>query len=238
VTDITDHLQDLHRRIGAAAARAGRKAASVRILAVSKGQPLAAIEAGMRAGLGEFGESYLQEALPKIQAAGRQARWHFIGQLQANKTRAVAEHFDCVQSVTSERLARRLDAQRPWHAGPLDVLIQLRPANAPARSGIGEDGLAALAAAIGAMPRLQLRGLMLVPLPDLMPAALAAEYSRAAGALARLRTAGFAVDTLSLGMSADLETAILAGSTMVRIGSALFGPRPGAGREGRTTDED
>lgn len=231
MTGITDRLRELRARIDTVARAAGRDPAGIRLLAVSKGQPVAAIRAAMAAGLGEFGENYLQEALPKIRALGTGARWHFIGRLQSNKTRPVAELFDCVQTLTSARHAERLNAQRPWHAPPLDVLIQLRPAGATApgvgdRPGVEESGMAALADTVAGLPRLRLRGLMLVPLPGLDAAALAGEYARAARAQDRLAASGHTLDTLSLGMSADLEAAVQAGSTLLRIGTALFGPRP------------
>lgn len=228
MTGITDRLRELRARIDTAARSAGRDPAAIRLLAVSKGQPAAAISAAMAAGLAEFGENYLKEAEPKIRELGQGVRWHFIGRLQANKTRSVAELFDCVQTLTSQRQAERLNAQRPYHAPPLDVLIQLCPDGSTGRAGIGEAELPALAATVAGLPRLRLRGLMLVPLPGLDATALEGEYGRAARAQARLATAGHALDTLSLGMSGDLEAAVRAGSTLLRIGTALFGPRPAA----------
>lgn len=235
VTGITDRLRELRARIDIAARSAGRDPAVIRLLAVSKGQPVAAIREAMQAGLAHFGENYLQEAQPKIRELGNGLRWHFIGRLQANKTRPVAELFDCVQTLTSRRLAERLNAQRPYHAPPLEVLIQLGPVGSGERSGIDERELPALAASVAGLPRLRLRGLMLVPLPGLDAAALEREYGRAARAQARLVADGHALDTLSLGMSADLEAAVRAGSTMLRIGTALFGPRPGT--DSRLMDE-
>lgn len=228
MTGITDRLRELRARIDTAARSAGRDPAAIQLLAVSKGQPVPVIREAMATGLVEFGENYLQEAQPKIRELGPGVRWHFIGRLQANKTRPVAELFDCVQTLTSQRQAERLNAQRPHHAPPLEVLIQLGPAGPGGRAGIGEDELPALAASVAGLPRLRLRGLMLVPLPGLDAAALEGEYGRAARAQARLVAAGHTLDTLSLGMSADLEAAVRAGSTMLRIGTALFGPRPAA----------
>ena len=226
MTGITDRLRELRARIDTAAHLAGRDPASVRLLAVSKGQPVATLHAAVAAGLSEFGENYVQEALPKIRDLGSGVRWHFIGPLQANKTRPVAEFFDCVQTLTSQRQAERLNAQRPYPAPPLEVLIQLAPAGTAGRAGISEDELPALAASVAGLPRLRLCGLMLVPLPGLDAAALAGEYGRAAQAQDRLAAAGHVLDTLSLGMSGDHEAAVRAGSTMLRIGTALFGPRP------------
>lgn len=226
MTGITDRLRQLRARIDTAARAAGRDPAEIRLLAVSKGQPMALIREARAAGLCEFGENYLQEAAPKVRELGAGIRWHFIGRLQANKTRPVAELFDCVQTLTSARQAERLNAQRPYHAPPLDVLIQLGPLGPGDRAGIGEEELPALAQIVAGLPRLRLRGLMLVPLPGLDGRALEGEYGRAARAQARLAGARHPVDTLSLGMSADLEAAVRAGSTMLRIGTALFGPRP------------
>jgi len=234
VTGITDRLGQLRARIDIVARSCGRDPASIRLLAVSKAQPVAAIQEGMAAGLRSFGENYLQEAAPKIRAIGTGPHWHFIGRLQANKTRSIAELFDCVQTLTDRRQAVRLAAQRPFHAPPLDVLLQLRPTGAAGRPGLGEDELVALADCVAELPRLRLRGLMLVPLPGLDVTALESEYGRAARAQARLAATGHALDTLSLGMSGDLEAAVRAGSTLLRIGTALFGPRPAQRHGGGT----
>ncbi|MCC5793974.1 MAG: YggS family pyridoxal phosphate-dependent enzyme [Chromatiales bacterium] len=228
MTGITEHLRDLRVRIDTAARRAGRNPAEIGLLAVSKGQPAAAIRAGLEAGLRDFGESYVQEALPKIaEIDDPRIRWHFTGTLQANKTRVVAERFSCVLTVTSARLAQRLSDGRPFHAGPLDVLLQLAPAGVHDRPGVYEDSILELAGTVGHLPRLRLRGLMLVPLPGLEPGTLASEYARAARVYGQMVAAGHSVDMLSLGMSEDLEAAVTAGSTQLRIGTALFGTRAG-----------
>jgi pyridoxal phosphate enzyme (YggS family) len=227
VTAFTEHLAHLQARIARAAAAAGRPAGSVTLVAVSKGHPAETVRTAVAAGLRHFGENYLQEALPKIQVAGQEPVWHFIGRLQANKTRPVAQNFAWVQSVDSLRLARRLAEQRSFHGEPLQVLLQLKPGHAADRGGCPGEELPALAAAVEDLPRLRLRGLMFMPAAGLEPGALAAEYARAAAAFDELRRRGHDLDTLSMGMSDDLEAAIAAGSTMIRVGTALFGPRSG-----------
>jgi pyridoxal phosphate enzyme (YggS family) len=209
-----------------AATHAGRDVRSVTLLAVSKGQSVARIRAALALGLTEFGENYVDEALPKIGAlAGTDAHWHFIGRLQANKTRAVAQHFAWVHGIDRPRIAERLSAQRPFHAPPLDVCIQVRVAADPGKAGVAPEQLPALASRIAALPRLRLRGLMCM-----LPYGAASDAQHAAFAALRqlaqgLRAQGLALDTLSMGMSADLDAAIAEGATIVRIGTALFGPR-------------
>jgi len=225
VTRITEQLAHLRRRVESAAESAGRDPDSVRILAVSKKQPIEALVAAYAAGLRDFGENYLQEALGKIPALGRNAIWHFIGPVQSNKTRLIAENFDWVQTVTSRRIAERLSAQRPMDRNDLQICIQLRPPGAEQRNGVSEDDLPGLAAVIAAAPNLRLRGLMTIPLPDRGEAATRSEFARARRLFDELGHAGYAVDTLSMGMSADLEAAIIEGSTCIRIGTDLFGTR-------------
>ncbi len=181
--------------------------------------------AARHAGLRHFGANYLQEALDKIPAVGPDAVWHFIGPVQANKTRAIAANFDWVHTLASRRIAERLSAQCPEHKGPLQVCIQLQPHGSAARHGVDEAELPALARDVAAQPNLRLRGLMMMPLPNPDPGAPAREFSRTQRLLERLRDGGYDVDTLSMGMSADLEAAIMAGSTCIRIGTDLFGPR-------------
>jgi hypothetical protein len=199
------------------------------IVAVSKQQPATSITEAYAAGQRHFGENYLQEALTKIEQLREPGLcWHFIGPLQSNKTRPVAEHFDWVHTVDRERIARRLDAQRSQHAKPLNVLIQLNLDGDPRKSGVSAAEVPALAGLIASLPRLALRGLMTIP-----PAANSDAENRrhflAVAALAEeLRGRGFALDTLSMGMSGDFETAIECGSDCVRIGTAIFGARPGA----------
>lgn len=233
MTGITEHLALLQARIAAAARSAGRDPGSVTLLAASKGQPPAQIAAAAAAGVRHFGENYAREGASKadaLRATHPGLTWHFIGRLQSNKTALVADAYDWVQTVTEARLADRLAAQRRFHGPPLQVCIQVAPAGAAAgaRAGCPADEVAALAAHIAGLPRLRLRGLMLLPVAGLDAAALGAEFRRLAVLLAALRTAGHDVDTLSCGMSDDFELAIAGGSTLVRIGTALFGPRQGA----------
>lgn len=233
MTGITDHLGEIRRRVAAAAARCGRAASEITILAVSKGHPPEAVRGALAAGLRDFGENYLQEALPKIAAVDRDAVWHFIGRIQANKTRDIAARFAWAQTVTSARVAERLAAQRPHYAEPLEVCIQVRPsagpgdgADSPDRPGCPPADVPALATLIRELPRLRLRGLMVLPHAGLAPADLRAEFASVRELRDRLLGQGFMLDTLSMGMSDDFELAIGEGSTMIRIGTALFGPRP------------
>lgn len=226
MTPITDHLRELQTRIATAAARAGRAADTVRLVGVSKGHGAGAVREAWQAGLADFGENYLQEALAKIPQCGEGPVWHFIGPVQANKTRDLARHFAWVQTVATARVAARLAAQRPFHAPPLQVCIQVRPEGTPGRPGCDAAQVPALAEIVAGLPRLRLRGLMLLPRADLAAAELRRQYQAMAVLLEQLRRQGQNVDTLSMGMSADLELAIEAGSTMVRVGTALFGARP------------
>jgi hypothetical protein len=213
-------------RIAAAARRAGRDPASVRLLAVSKQQPIEAVAAAADAGQREFGENYVREGVEKVEALReRQLTWHFIGQLQANKTREVAGHFQWVHTVDRERVATRLAAQRPHHAGPLDVLLQVRLGDEPGKGGVAPADLPRLAEFVAGLPRLRLRGLMCIPPPAQDETAQRVPFARLRGLLEDLNTRGHALDTLSMGMSADLEAAVLEGATLVRVGTAVFGPR-------------
>jgi len=209
-----------------AALRAGRDVRSVTLLAVSKGQPPARIRDAMALGLTRFGENYVAEAVEKIrELEGAGAEWHFIGRLQANKTRQVAEHFSWVHSIDRLRVAERLSEQRPRHAPPLNVCVQVHVAPDPDKGGVLPEELPALLAAISALPRLALRGLMgMLPYGADAPAQHAA-FARLRGLADAARTAGLPLDTLSMGMSDDLDAAIAEGATIVRIGTALFGPR-------------
>jgi PLP dependent protein len=225
VTQITDHLANIRARVDRAT-RAANRNDQVTIVAVSKGQPVSAVAAAIDAGQHDFGESYVQEALPKIRAlADRDVIWHFIGQLQTNKTRAVAESFAWVHTLDRDKLARRLNEQRPHYAPPLQVLIQVDYSGDPGRGGIGEAAVAELGRAILGMPRLRLRGLMTVPPQHGEPAHW---FARLAALRARLNEEGIALDTLSMGMSDDFEDAIAAGGNCVRIGTAIFGARDAA----------
>ena len=225
MTRITEQLARLQRRVKSAAESAGRDPESVRILAVSKKQPVGALQAAYGAGLRHFGENYVQEALDKISALDSAAIWHFIGPIQSNKTRQIAENFDWVHTVTSGRIAERLSNGRPPDRNDLQVCIQLQPHDAEDRNGVTEDRLADLAARIAAAPGLRLRGLMIMPLPGLAEMEIRREFARARRLLDELAGGGYAVDTLSMGMSADLEAAIMEGSTCIRIGTNLFGTR-------------
>ena len=223
--DITEKLAALRERVARAAGVANRAPASVTIVAVSKTHPIETIRAARSAGLADFGENYVQEALAKITESAAGVAWHFIGGIQANKTKAIAEHFQWAQTVTSGPMAERLSRQRPFYAGDLQVCLQVRPEPPSGRSGVPADELVELATRIAGLPRLKLRGLMFMPLPDLSSAALRAEFSRVRRLFQELRGRGHDLDTLSMGMSDDLEIAVEEGSTMVRVGTALFGTR-------------
>lgn len=226
VTRITDHLAEIRDRMAKAAARSGRDATAITLVGVTKGHPAAVIREGLAAGLRDFGENYLQEASPKIAAGDRDAVWHFIGRIQSNKTREIAERFAWAQTVTSARIATRLSAGRPHYGPPLNVCIQLQPGGtAHDRAGCPRAEVPALADAIAGMPRLTLRGLMLLPHAGLDADGLRVEYRAAQTVFDELRARGHALDTLSMGMSEDFELAIEEGSTMIRIGTALFGKR-------------
>jgi PLP dependent protein len=217
----------LRERIDVAARAAGRDVHSVTLLAVSKGQDVERIRAALALGLTQFGENYVEEALPKIEALeGSGASWHFIGRLQANKTRHVARHFSWVHGIDRLRIAERLAEQRPHDATPLQVCLQVRVADDPGKGGIDPDQVLELATQVAALPRLQLRGLMcMLPFEAALPEQHAA-FARLRALAEAARRTDLALDTLSMGMSADMEPAIAEGATIVRIGTALFGPRP------------
>jgi pyridoxal phosphate enzyme (YggS family) len=230
---IADNLQGVISRISAAAARAGRPPGSVRLLAASKTHPPARIAEAFEAGQRTFGENYVQEALEKMDAMAqllgeeraRGLEWHLIGPLQSNKTRAAAERFDWVQSIDREKIARRLSEQRPAALAPLNVLIEVNLSGEASKSGVGVDGALALARAVAGLGRLRLRGLMAIPAPSDDEAQQRAAFRAVRELFERLRAQGLDLDTLSMGMSDDMEAAIEEGATMVRIGSAIFGPR-------------
>ena len=225
---IGDKLQQVQARIVTACTAAGRDPASVRLLAVSKTFPAEALRAAHAAGQRAFGENYVQEGLGKIEALAdlrADLEWHCIGPLQSNKTRPVAEQFDWVHSIDRLKIAERLDEQRPEGMAPLQVCLQVNVDGGANKSGVPADEALALARAVAALPRLRLRGLMAIPEPAEGFEAQRALFLRAAAVFERIRADGIPVDVLSLGMSADLEAAIAAGSTMVRVGSAIFGSR-------------
>jgi hypothetical protein len=217
---IADNLQAVKARIARAAQAAGRDPATVTLLAVSKTHSIACIEEAQAAGQRAFGENYVQDALPKIDALPG-LEWHLIGPLQSNKTRVAAERFDWVQTVDREKIANRLSEHRPVHRPALNVLIQVNISAEPTKSGAAPEAILDLAKAISALPRLRLRGLMAIPRPGAV-----AEFSKLKQLFDELKGA-FAMDTLSMGMSEDFEAAIAQGSTLVRIGTAIFGLRNG-----------
>lgn len=223
---IGDNLQATKVRIARAAAAAGRPSEAVTLLAVSKTQPAARVEQAHAAGQRAFGENYVQEALAKMDAlAGKPLEWHLIGPLQSNKTRLAAERFDWVHTIESERIARRLSAQRPAGLAPLQVLVQVNVAGEASKSGVAPEAAPALARAVAALPRLRLRGLMAIPEPTADMALQRARFRALRELLERLRREGLDLDTLSMGMSDDLEAAIAEGATIVRVGTAIFGAR-------------
>jgi pyridoxal phosphate enzyme (YggS family) len=219
-------LSQVRKQIAVAAKACGRAPESVTLLAVSKQQPVEALRAAALAGQRDFGESYAQEALPKMAALeGLSLRWHFIGQLQSNKTRAVAEHFQWVHTVDRDKIATRLHEQRPHHAPPLQVCIQVKLAEEAGKGGVWERDVTALAQHIQQLAHLKLRGLMCIPPPAQQFDAQFAQFQRLHALFEQLNADGLALDTLSMGMSGDYPAAIAAGSTLVRIGTAIFGER-------------
>jgi len=223
------NLHALHERITKAARAAGRDPSSVRLLAVSKAFPATVIAEAARAGQRAFGENYVQEALAKMDelanSADRPLEWHFIGPIQSNKTRAIAQAFDWVQSVDRLKIAERLAEQRPANLPPLNVLLQVNVSGEASKAGVAPDQLSQLAAAVAHLPRLRLRGLMAIPAPETDVERQRLAFARTNKLFRQLRAEGLKVDVLSMGMSDDLEAAIAEGATMVRIGTAIFGAR-------------
>ncbi|TDF83522.1 YggS family pyridoxal phosphate-dependent enzyme [Pseudomonas sp. H9] len=223
MSTIADNLSTLAARINAAAQAAGRAPSEIRLLAVSKTKPASAVREAFAAGVRDVGENYLQEALNKQgELTDLPLTWHFIGPIQSNKTRAIAEHFDWVHSVDRLKIAQRLSEQRPDGLESLNICLQVNVSGEASKSGCTPDELPALAAAIAALPRLKLRGLMAIPEATDDRAAQEAAFARVRELQASL---GLGLDTLSMGMSHDLEAAIAQGATWVRIGTALFGAR-------------
>lgn len=226
MTTIAANLQAVRDRIARAAQSVGRDPSAIALIAVSKTWPAERIAEAYACGQCAFGESYAQEAVEKIlRLTQLPLEWHYVGPIQSNKTRPIAEHFQWVHSVARAKIAQRLNDARPAGLPPLNVCIQVNVSGEASKSGVQPGEERALARAIAALPRLKLRGLMAVPEP-----APDAKLQRQRFALLRtlrdgLGTAGFALDTLSIGMSDDLESAILEGATMVRVGTAIFGPR-------------
>jgi pyridoxal phosphate enzyme (YggS family) len=228
MTDIARHLEAVQQRIASAAHSAGRDPHSVELLAVSKTFPADAVREAHAAGQRAFGENYVQEAIAKIDALAdlrTHLEWHFIGPLQSNKTRPVAERFDWVHSVDRLKIAQRLSEQRPDALPPLNVCLQVNVSGEASKSGVAPEQAAEVAHAIAALPRVVLRGLMSIPEPEGDLAAQRAPHRRLRELFDQLRAGGLALDTLSMGMSADLEAAVLEGATIVRVGTAIFGAR-------------
>jgi pyridoxal phosphate enzyme (YggS family) len=219
--------QGTQDRIARAARAVSREPSSVRLLAVSKTMPAAAVRAVHALGQRAFGENYVQEAVEKRAALADLAdlEWHLIGPLQGNKARVAAETFDWVDSVDRLKIAERLAAARPAGRPPLDVLVQVNVSGEVTKSGVSPPQAVGLAQAVAALPRLRLRGIMGIPAPDDDPVRQRAAFAALRACFDACRAAGLAVDTLSMGMSADLEAAIAEGSTQVRVGTAIFGPR-------------
>ncbi|NRF69394.1 YggS family pyridoxal phosphate-dependent enzyme [Aquincola sp. S2] len=229
MTSVPTKLQQVHDRIASACAAAGRPVQAVTLLAVSKTFGAEAVREAAAAGQRAFGENYVQEALDKIRAtADLGLEWHLIGPLQSNKARLVAEAFDWVHSIDRLKIAQRLSEQRPAGRAPLQVCLQVNISGEASKSGLAPADVPALARAVAALPRLQLRGLMAIPEPQGDFAAQRAPHRALRALWQGLRDDGLALDTLSIGMSADLEAAIAEGATIVRIGTAIFGSRPAA----------
>ncbi|QYF95915.1 YggS family pyridoxal phosphate-dependent enzyme [Massilia sp. PAMC28688] len=230
MSTIAQNLQAVDASILAAASAAGRAREAIGLLAVSKTFPPEAVLEAIAAGQHAFGENYLQEALDKMTAVSRavpaqEIAWHFIGPIQSNKTRPIAQHFDWVHTVERLKIAQRLSEQRPEDKAPLNICLQVNISGEASKSGAAPEELEALAQAVAQLPRLRLRGLMAIPEPE-------TEFDRQRAAFHRLRNLfeglnakGMEMDTLSMGMSSDLQAAIAEGATIVRVGSAIFGSR-------------
>ena len=226
MTIIAENLQAVHERIRQAAAAAHRSPEDVRLLAVSKTFDASSVTAAWQAGQRAFGENFVQEALDKIAELGHIGiEWHFIGPVQSNKTRPIAEHFAWVHSIEREKIARRLNDSRPPHLPPLNVLIQVNVSGEASKSGVAPGEERTLAEAIRSLPRLCLRGLMAIPEPTPDAALQRRRFALLRSLQQGLQADDRNVDTLSMGMSDDLEAAVAEGSTMVRIGTAIFGSR-------------
>ena len=227
---IHDNLQAVHVRIARAAAAAGRDPLGVTLLAVSKTHPAALIEQALAGGQRAFGENYVQEAVEKMDAlASTSIEWHLIGPLQSNKTRVVAARFHWVHSVESEKVARRLSEQRLAGLPALNVLIQVNVSGEAGKSGVPPAQVAGLAAVIASLPKLKLRGLMAIPEPTADVQLQRSRFAALKMEFETLKRSGFDLDTLSMGMSDDMESAIAEGATLVRVGTAIFGERRSRG---------
>jgi len=223
---LAEKLTSVKARIALAAKNAGRAPESIRLIAVSKTKPTEDVRLAIESGQRDFGENYLQDALKKIQEIQtKDVVWHFIGPIQSNKTRNIAESFDWVQTLDREKIARRLNDQRPVDMSPLNVCIQINLDDEDSKSGIGLPHALTLGNIVEALPNLRLRGLMFIPAPQTSSTARLETCQRAQALFQDFKQAFPDCDTLSLGMSADLEEAVAAGSTMVRIGTDIFGKR-------------
>lgn len=222
---ISENLSRIQQQIEQISAKYQRE--NVRLLAVSKTKPVQAIEEAIRAGQCAFGENYVQEGVEKITyfSGNKSLEWHFIGPLQSNKSRLVAEHFDWIQTMDRFKIAERLNDQRPEHLRPLNVLIQINISDESSKSGIQPEEMFSLAEKISQFPRLKLRGLMAIPKPESEPEQQKIALRKMKDLFNRLQQQFESVDTLSMGMSDDMASAIECGSTMVRIGTAIFGER-------------
>ena len=223
---VTENFRKIQDLLAKAAVDAGRSAGSIRLLAVSKKKPAETVLEAYSAGQRDFGENFVQEGLEKITEVDRDdAIWHFIGHLQSNKTKAVAQHFQWVHTIDRLKVARRLSTQRPHYAGDLNVCIEVNIDAEDNKSGASVSEVADLAAAIAELPRLKLRGLMCLPAVRQDVAAQREPFARLRALMESLNDAGMQLDTLSMGMTADYAAAIQEGATIVRIGTALFGAR-------------
>lgn len=226
MSGVSGRLQNLVIRIAQAAESAGREPSSVTLLAVSKTWPADAVRDAVNAGQRAFGENYVQEGVAKVEElADLGLEWHFIGPLQSNKTRQVANHFAWVHSIDRLKIAQRLSEQRDVHLPPLQVCLQVNVSGEASKSGVAPDDVMALARAVAELPRLKLRGLMTIPEPTEDASVQRARFATLRKLKDQLVAEGFDVDTLSMGMSDDLEAAIAEGATIVRVGTAIFGAR-------------
>lgn len=227
MSTLASALQTVRERIDRAARAAGRDPSDIQLLAISKAWPADRLREAWQAGQRAFGENYAQEGVQKIgQLSDLQIEWHFVGPIQSNKTRALAENFTWVHGVDRARIAERLSAARPPHLPPLDICLQVNVSGEASKSGVAPEHASALARSVAAMPRLRLRGLMVIPRRERDQAAQRHWFRIARELKDRIVAEGTALDTLSMGMSDDLEAAVLEGATIVRVGTAIFGPRP------------